>query len=202
MTETEAIAKLKQGNIDGLETLVQLYQVKALKMAYLTTRDYALAEDVVQSAFVHAYERITQFDSSRPFGPWFLKSVVNAALRAISHEKLYLSLEDRLEVNEAASLNRSDGETELIERLEAAETRDMLLTALEKLTPIQRAVIVLRYYLDLSDSEMVELLNCPPGTVRRRLHDARHRLRHLLPNKEENSSRPPIRSTDSTKPTR
>lgn len=75
MTESEAIARLKLGKIEGLETLVQLYQVKALKMAYLTTRNYTLAEDVVQSAFVHAYEHIHQFNYSRAF-------MVNAELTA------------------------------------------------------------------------------------------------------------------------
>ena len=45
------------------------------------------------------------------------------------------------------------------------------MAALEKLTPAQRAVIVLRYYLNLTDSEMVDILKSPPGTIRRRLHD-------------------------------
>ena len=63
----------------------------------------------------------------------------------------------------------------------AAETKRAIWAALDQLTPRQRAAIVLRYYCDLDDQRMAELLACPPGTVRRRLHDARHRLRRLLP---------------------
>lgn len=180
MDETEAIAQLKRGNIAGLETLVRLYQVKALQMAYLTTRNYAMAEDVVQSAFIHAYENFAQFDTRRPFGPWFLRSVVNRALRAVSRENPQMSLENGSSTGEF-DLTVESG---LFETLEAAETREMVLAALDRLTPAQRAVIVLRYYLDLSDAEIVDFLKIPPGTVRRRLHDARLKLKSLLPAKD------------------
>lgn len=69
MEESEAITRLKRGDISGLEMLVKRYQVQALEAAYLITRDYHMAEDIVQSAFLRAYERIGQFDSDRPFGP-------------------------------------------------------------------------------------------------------------------------------------
>jgi len=63
---------------------------------------------------------------------------------------------------------------------EAAETRQAIWSALGKLPPAQRAVIVLRYYLGLSEAEMADELACPPGTVKWRLHAARERLRRLL----------------------
>ena len=69
MEEAEAIARLKQGDVGGLEALVRGHQVQAVRTAYLITRDRALAEDVVQAAFVRAYERVGQFDSERPFDP-------------------------------------------------------------------------------------------------------------------------------------
>ena len=73
MDEQAAIARLKHGQIEGLETLVHLHQRKALRAAVLICHDYALAEDIVQNAFVRAYERIQQFDASKPFAPWFLR---------------------------------------------------------------------------------------------------------------------------------
>ncbi len=62
-----------------------------------------------------------------------------------------------------------------------AETREVVWAALERLAPEHRAAIVLRYYLDLSAAEVAERLDRPPGTVRRHLHEARGRLRALLP---------------------
>ena len=75
--ERAAVDVLRRGDIAGLEILVRLHQVRAVRAAYLVTRDRALAEEVVQEAFVRAYDRIDQFDPGRPFAPWLLRSVVN-----------------------------------------------------------------------------------------------------------------------------
>jgi RNA polymerase sigma-70 factor (ECF subfamily) len=80
--ERETIDRLKDGDIGGLEELVLRHQVRAIRTAYLITGSRELAEDVVQSAFLRAYERIGQFDSDRPFSPWILRSVVNDAVKA------------------------------------------------------------------------------------------------------------------------
>ncbi len=74
MDESRAIARLKRSDIAGLETLVRAYQLRAARTAYLIVRDRALAEDIVQSAFVRVFEHIDQFDARRPFGPWFLRT--------------------------------------------------------------------------------------------------------------------------------
>lgn len=87
MDEPQAIARIKRGDLDGLEMLVRCYQAKAVQAAFLIVRDRLMAEDVVQAAFLKAVERIDQFDDSRPFGPWFLRSVVNAAIDASRQQK-------------------------------------------------------------------------------------------------------------------
>src|SRR4051794_10135971 len=75
--EYEALARLRDGDIGGLEALVRLYQVRAVRAAYLVVRDRALAEDVAQGAFLRVYQRIAQLDPARPFAPWFFRIVVN-----------------------------------------------------------------------------------------------------------------------------
>ena len=181
MEEQEAIARLKRGDIGGLEALVRQYQVQAVRTAYLITRDRALAEDIVQAAFLRAYERIGQFDAGRPFGPWFLRSVVNDAVKAAARRQRQVPLEAGSE-GEGTSLadllaDPNPGPADLAE---AAETRQAVWAALGKLPPAQRAAIVQRYYLGLSEAEMANELACPPGTVKWRLHAARKRLRTLL----------------------
>jgi len=181
MEEQEAIARLKRGDIGGLEALVRQYQVQAIRTAYLIIRDRALAEDIVQAAFLRAYERIGQFDAGRPFGPWFLRSVVNDAVKAAARRERQVSLEAGSE-GEGASLadllaDPGPGPADLAE---AAELHQTVWAALGRLPPAQRAAIVQRYYLDLSEAEMADELACPPGTVKWRLHAARKRLRTLL----------------------
>jgi RNA polymerase sigma-70 factor (ECF subfamily) len=174
MQEREAIARLKQGDIQGLETLVRQYQKPAFQAAVLICHDTTLAEDIVQSAFVRAYERIDQFDERRAFGPWFIRGVVNDVLKQVSRRR-------QVPLDPEAAEDMASVEAVPEALLAAAETKQAIWAALDRLTARQRAAIVLRYYCDLNDTRMAELLDCPPNTVRRRLHDARRRLRHLLP---------------------
>ena len=93
-SDPTAIACLKQGNIAGLDVLVQKHQVEAVHAALLIVRDRVLAEDIVQNAFLQAYRKIDQFDAHRPFGPWFLRIVINAAIQEARRQKRVVSLED------------------------------------------------------------------------------------------------------------
>src|SRR5689334_17089607 len=116
MQEREALARLKQGDINGLEALVARYQRPALRAAVLVCRDAALAEDLVQTAFVRAYERRAQYDARRPFGPWFIRGVVNDALKVVTRGRT-----EPLDPDAPALLAPWDDGPEA--RLEAAETR-------------------------------------------------------------------------------
>lgn len=180
MEEAEAIAQLKQGDVGGLEALVRGHQVQAVRTAYLITRDRALAEDIVQAAFVRAYERVGQFDSERPFGPWFLRGVVNDAIKAASRRECWVPLEAGVGAEAVLADLLADPNPGPADLVEAADTRRAVWEALGRLPPTQRAAIVLRYYLGLSGAEMAKELACPPGTVKWRLHAARNRLRVLL----------------------
>jgi RNA polymerase sigma-70 factor, ECF subfamily len=183
LNEREAIIRLKRGDIGGLEALVRAHQVKAVRTAYLITQDRALAEDVVQGAFLRAYQAIHQFDAARPFAPWFLRSVANAAVQAARKQERQLSLDADVQ----------DGESDLTfadllpdaapspdEAAEGAEMQQAVWSALQQLPPEQRAAVVQRYYLGLGEDEMADQMDIPPGTVKWRLHAARKQLRGLL----------------------
>ncbi len=180
MEESQAITRLKQGDISGLEALVHKYQVQAVRTAYLVVRDRALAEDIVQSAFVRVYDHIGQFDAQRPFAPWFLRAVVNDAIKAATRRERQVSLE--MEADDETSLADLlvDPVPDPDDLAEASETREAIWAAMGKLAPHQRAVLVMRYYLDMSEAEMAAKLSSPPGTIKWWLHSARERLRKLL----------------------
>jgi RNA polymerase sigma-70 factor (ECF subfamily) len=177
MNEKDAIARLQQGDLGGLEALVHRYQARAVRVAYLITRDAALAEDIVQAAFVRACQRISQFDARRPFGPWFLQVVANDALKAAARGQREASLEERMPSAGESLASPYPGPAQLLEH---AETREEMWQALGKLSPELRTTVVLHYYLGLTESEASERLGCPKGTIRSRLHAARQRLRWLL----------------------
>lgn len=177
MDDIQSIARLREGDIGGLEALVERYQIRALRAAYLITHDRALAEDVVQTAFLRVYRSIEKYDLSRPFAPYFMRIVVNGAIQAARRSGRHLTLEsDDFSWEDLIASDTPDPQTEA----EAAELRDHIGQALGSLTTEQRAAVVMRYYLGLSESEMSAMLALPAGTVKWRLHAARKQLRVLL----------------------
>lgn len=182
--EKQAIQRLKRGDIGGLEFLVSRYQWKAVRAAYLITRDLALAEDVVQECFVQAYRAIHRFDAARPFEPWFMRSVVNAAVKIMQKSARQVPLSGTSQVGEDADESVFAELISTVESVEAQiesrEVQDQIWNAMQKLSPRQRAVIVQRYFLEMSESEMAEESGTAIGTVKWMLNAARERLRGLL----------------------
>lgn len=183
MDDRTAIRRLKRGDIEALGVLVRRYEVRAVRTAYLITQDRASAEDVVQTAFLRAYQHIDQFDESRPFAPWFLRSVANAAIQAAQRRQRELSLDAPLP-GAAQDLDLAEllpdpapGPDDVLEQADLCRA---VWQALAQLSPEQRAAVVLRYFLSLSDDEISDELAIAPGTVRWRLHAARKQLRALL----------------------
>ncbi len=178
MPDREAIRCLKRGDIGGLETLIARYQVRALRAAYFITQDEQLAEDVVQDTFLRIYRRIQQFDESKPFEPYLIRSVVNAALNDARRHMRESSLDDDGAVDRLETLLAQTATVE--DQAEVAEMQRDILAAIAALPPRQRAVVVQRYYLEMSEAEMASALQAPPGTVKWLLSAARARLRSLL----------------------
>lgn len=184
MEETEALARLRKRDIGGLEPLVRIYQGQAVQAAYLITHDRPLAEDVVQTVFLRVLDRIDGFDVNRPFKPWFMRVVVNAAVDAarLAARTPFGSNDDNadssiLELVPDPALGPEDATVSM-------ELRESVHSALDALPLSQRAVIVMRYYLGLNEGEMAGKMDVPVGTVKWRLHAARLRLRGLLANRK------------------
>ena len=182
MDDQIAISRIKLGDLNGLNALVHCYQVQAVHAAYLIVCDRALAEDVAQAAFVKIVECIDQFDETRPFAPWFFRIVVNDALKAVKKQKRHLPLE------------KPNGQTRQIadwlihpdlrpeQLIEQKEMRERLLEAIQCLPPDQRAVIVMRYLLEMSEADMSTKMKRPLSTIKWWLRDARKRLSDLMDN--------------------
>jgi len=175
MDDLEGIRLLKGGDIAGLEILVRRYQIKAARAAFLITRDVPLAEDIVQETFLRLYTRARHFDESRPFEPYLMRAVVNAALNAVKREDKGVQFGDPQEF-ESSMAKAASAEIESY----AESIKSEILTALFKLPARQRAAIVQRYYLQMNEKEMASALGAAPGTIKWLLSSARARLRTLL----------------------
>jgi RNA polymerase sigma-70 factor, ECF subfamily len=174
MLDEEAIAALRAGDAAGLESLVERYQIQALRTALIITGDRPTAEDVVEEAFVRAFQRIGQFKPGVPFAPWLYRIVVNEALSATRRRRRLVPLP----AGQDTRVDSAPGPEQLAE---LSELQAALLAAVRELPAPKRAAVVLRYYLDLDERAVAATLGWPLGTVKTRLHRARVRLRGLIP---------------------
>lgn len=138
--------------------LAELYAAHALeatRLAYLLTGDRAVAEDLVQDAFVRLAGRFLDFRDPDGFVHYLRRTVVN----------LSNSWHRRRRV-ERAYLEREGAAPKLVPHMPDPAERDALWRRLQKLSPKQRAAIVLRFYEDLSEEQTSEAMDVPRGTVK------------------------------------
>jgi RNA polymerase sigma-70 factor (ECF subfamily) len=152
--ESARVRGAQHGSASDLEALFRLHWPRAFRAAYLVTHDAAAAEDVAQEAFLAAIRALHRFDRRRPFGPWLHRIVVNRAIDWTRARQLRSEVE----------LDESSASVEPPDRA-AGDT----LAALARLSPEHRAVIVMRYLLEMTPGEIAEALELPRGTVNSRL---------------------------------
>jgi RNA polymerase sigma factor (sigma-70 family) len=175
--EASLVARARQNDAAAWEKLVRAHEAHVFRLAYLVLRDATAAEDVAQETFVRAFLSLEQFDAARPLRPWLTRIAVNQARnrrRARGRYRFYL---DRLL---GRSRHSGDARGYGEQRLQAAWQSRQLAEAVQHLGDIAQEVIYLRYYLGMSEAEMAEALDVPPGTVKSRLHRALKQLRAIV----------------------
>jgi RNA polymerase sigma-70 factor (sigma-E family) len=128
----------------------------AVRLAYLLTGNRTVAEDLAQDAFLRAASRLFALRDEAAFGGYLRRAVLNTVRNAARRGRL-----ERAQAAAAGAELR-----DAVAALPDVATRDTLWQALHQLPERQRAALVLRFYLDLSESETASLLRCRPGTVK------------------------------------
>jgi len=168
--EADLLKKAKGGNLFAFEEIVRRHQRRAYAVALRIVRRHEVADDVVQEAFLRAWQSLGSFDLARPFGPWIARIAANLA---INHVRSPQAREE--ELPEGHGETPGGGADPLGQALEG-EAQRVLQTALLALPAEQRAVFVLRAVEDMSYREIAEALGLQVGTVMSRLHRAREKL--------------------------
>jgi RNA polymerase sigma-70 factor (ECF subfamily) len=182
-TDESLAYRIQQGNLHDLKILVERYHGPLLGYLYrLTGGDRALAEDLVQEAFLRVLRSIHRYQYPRRFKPWLYTIATNLG------RDHYKSLAYRQTVSMSeTTLDHMSGHTSgapevvVLAQDEAEAVRVVLLSLPEH----QREAVILRYYQDLSLAEMAETLGVPVGTVKSRLSLGMKRLRLLLSEEAE-----------------
>lgn len=173
VTERELVQLARRGDSAAWGRLVSQHQEPAFRLAYLLLGDPDDAQDVAQEAFIRAWQALDRFDTQRPLRPWLLRIVSNLAHNRQRSIGRYLAALARFSQENPDAFHAGDNSF-------SSDDSAALWQALQKVKSQYRAVIYLRYFLDLSEAEMAEVLDVAQGTIKSRLHRALNQLREII----------------------
>jgi RNA polymerase sigma-70 factor, ECF subfamily len=176
------VAAAQNGDITAFETLVGRYERKILRLAQNITQNREDAEDVMQEAFLKAYEHLSGFQGNSRFYTWLVRIAVNQALMKLRKRRPNVVSIDE-EVNTGEDLiprEIEDWGPSPEDRYKQTELSDILSEVITDLDPSFRIVFQLRDIEELSTEETAEALGLSIPAVKSRLLRARLKLRQKL----------------------
>jgi RNA polymerase sigma-70 factor (ECF subfamily) len=183
-TDAELAAACGQGEAAAFGELVSRHQDRAFNLAFRLTGSHEEAADAVQEAFLKAYRGMRSFRRQSSFYTWLFRIVVNEVR---SRRRKRSSRGTDFSLDAASDCDRRRGLAGVqsagpdpSEEASRAERRQIVEEALHALEFDQRAIIALRDIEGRDYAEIAEVLGCPAGTVKSRLHRARMALKEAL----------------------
>ncbi len=159
-----------QGDTKAFETLIERYQKPIFNLALRMVRDTEDAEDVTQTVFLKAFEKLNTFNPKYKFFSWIYRMTINESINLLNQKKPHDVLDGRLPLMEKTP----------DEQYEQEELVELIGAALMRIPVDYRAVLVLRHFGHLSYREIGFVLDAPEKTVKSRLYTARQQLRDVL----------------------
>ncbi len=175
-SEQSLIARAQRGDAQAYESLVRQYEQIVFRAAWLVTRDEHEAADVAQESFVRAYRALGSFKMGQPFRPWLLRIVTNQALNRVKTAQRRARMTERYGSEMIARQEDPSPDHVIV----AHEQNERLLEAVSRLADDEQTLIALRYFLELPEAEVADVLKVPLGTVKSRLHRTLGRLRDMI----------------------
>jgi RNA polymerase sigma-70 factor (ECF subfamily) len=181
--EANLVSEAKAGNYAAFEELVNRYEKKIYRLGMNITGNREDAEDVLQDAFLKAFEHLPDFREDSRFYTWIVRIAVNEALMKLRKRRSSreVPMDDSEDDNgEVLVREVADWKPNPEQQLAQSELERILQDAVNSLSPGFRTVFYLRDVEGLSTEETAEVLNLSVGAVKARLFRARLRLREEL----------------------
>ncbi|MGI2297610.1 RNA polymerase sigma factor [Paenibacillus sp. GXUN7292] len=164
--EQETLSRILQGDREAFRSLYDEYFDYALRTAKLVTKNGEWAKDAVQETFLRVYRNIWQYDSGKPFKPWFYCILLRECYRVMEREKKVMPFGEQLE--------RIAVEQKL------PDVRLDIYDALQSLHDMYRIPLILKYLHDYSEREIADILELNVNTLKSRLFKGREKIRECL----------------------
>ncbi len=181
--EMALVRAAKEGEVSAFEQLVKRYDRNIFRIAQHITQNREDAEDVVQDAFLKAYENLDQFQGNSKFYTWLVRIAVNESLMKLRRRKTSktVSMDEDVETEEGSMPREfADWSPNPEQQFGQSELSDILRKTIQGLPSSFRTVFVLRDVEGLSTEETAEMLDLSIPAVKSRLLRARLQLRERL----------------------
>jgi len=172
-TLSSFVVAAQNGDLEAFGCIVGRFQAMARAMAYAMVDDSQLAEDVAQEAFVEAFLSLPKLRESAAFPGWFRRIVFKQGDRLIRGKHVMT-----MPLESLGNVPLADLDPALV--IEGREMDDVVRHAVEVLPEHERIVVILFYGTGYALKEIAAFLEVPVTTVKKRLHDARQRLKGEL----------------------
>ena len=171
---TELVLKAQQGDRVAYGELAERFQATVYAVALARLRNPTEAQELTQEVFLHGMRKLPQLRDAQCFPGWLRQITVRMAINRLTRRGPLQKVDaDVLESAEAAGTNPLD-------TMVRSEQARELYQALELLKPVDRATLVAFYIRGRSLKQMSREFETPIGTIKRRLHVARGRLKMVL----------------------
>lgn len=181
-TDLEIVQRVKNGDTVLYEIIMRRYNQRLYRVALAILRDDAESEDVIQDAYVRAYQHLDQFRGSAPFSTWLTRIAVNESLHRLRLRNRSQPIENA-EDDGDGSMNVAETSPDPEEKASMAELSDFLESAILDLPDQYRTVVMLRDIEELSTAETAAALDISEENVKVRLHRGRAMARDWLLNR-------------------
>jgi RNA polymerase sigma-70 factor, ECF subfamily len=170
LEDVRVIKECLEGNVKVYENLIERYQKPIYNLAYRMVGNSDDAEDITQTAFIKAYEKLNTYNFKNKFFSWLYRIAMNESINFINARKRLSRMDENpvsYEDNPEQSLIHSD-------------TRNKVRMAVQELKEEYKTVVILKHFNDLSYEEIAEVLNISEKMVKSRLYTARQLLKEKL----------------------
>lgn len=178
--DQQLIDECLAGRNDAFGELVVRYQDRLFHTLLYVTGAADQAQDVAQDAFVHAFAKLSTFRGESAFYSWLFRIAMNAAVSRKRRDRRMSASLDAARENAGHEPTDVHPNSEPSYPMEVSERQALVRAALAELSEEYRTVLVLKEMEDLRYEEIAEIVGCPIGTVRSRIHRARSELREKL----------------------
>lgn len=176
-SDAELVVVALAGNTQAFDVLVNRYRRAMLTVAQQIVRNAADAEDVVQDAFLRAFEALPQLTDLNRFGAWLHSITRNRALRYYKNASRYQPQEDMEPYLNTVSDTSAADPAQIVE---SELTQQGIRDAIQSLPADYQEVIELYYWAEMPQQRMAEFLSLPLTTVKWRLRKAKELLKTIL----------------------